>query len=148
MRVTMIEVGHWHAERHARSLQLGDAEIVGVCDRQPGVAARFVATAQLPVDLTCPPFQDYSEMLKTTRPDFVLAMGRHADMPAIARDLISAGIPFAIEKPVGTVCACIARQGGPIETWTFFSRGNREMIVQRSVNIILYRLYRCIMQHP
>jgi predicted dehydrogenase len=40
-------------------------------------------------------------MLKTTRPDFVLAMGRHADMPAIARDLIASGIPFAIEKPVG-----------------------------------------------
>jgi predicted dehydrogenase len=96
MRVAMIEVGHWHAARHARSLLQAEAEIVGVSDGQPGVAARFAA------DLGCPPFQDYRAMLEATGPDFVFAMGRHLDVPAIARYVIQAGIPCAIEKPLGT----------------------------------------------
>ena len=71
------------------------AAIVGVSDRQPGVAARFAA------QWDCPAFEDYQEMLLATRPEFVMAMGRHADMPAIARDLIEAHLPSAIEKPIG-----------------------------------------------
>ena len=96
MRVALIEVGHWHAARHLKSLQMGGAKIVGVSDKQAGVAEKFAA------GLGCPAFQDYLAMLKITRPEFVLAMGRHADMPGIARDLLEANIPFAIEKPVGT----------------------------------------------
>jgi predicted dehydrogenase len=95
MRVALIEVGHWHAARHARSLHVAGAAIVGVSDRQPGVAARFAT------QWACPAFEDYQEMLVATRPEFVMAMGRHADMPAIARDLIEAQLPFAIEKPIG-----------------------------------------------
>lgn len=96
MRVALIEVGHWHAGMHLKSLLLGGAEIVGVSDRQPGVAAAFAAGRGWSS------FQDHRALLKSTRPDFALAMGRHADMPAIARDLLEARIPFAIEKPLGT----------------------------------------------
>ena len=99
MRVALIEVGHWHAARHARSLHLAGAVIAGVSDRQPGVAARFAA------QWACPAFEDYREMLLNTQPEFVLAMGRHADMPAIARDLIEAHLPSAIEKPIGVSAA-------------------------------------------
>jgi predicted dehydrogenase len=95
MRVALIEVGHWHAAMHLRSLQLAGARVVGVSDRQAGVAERFAA------GLDCPAFQDYQVMLRETRPEFVLAMGRHVDMPAIAHDLLQAKIPFAIEKPIG-----------------------------------------------
>ncbi len=95
MRVALVEVGHWHAAMHVRSLQLAGARIVGVSDRQAGVAERFAA------GLDCPAFQDYQAMLRDTRPEFVLAMGRHVDMPAIAYDLLQANIPFAIEKPIG-----------------------------------------------
>jgi predicted dehydrogenase len=41
-------------------------------------------------------------MLAATEPDFVFAMGRHVDMPAIGRYLIETGVPCAIEKPLGT----------------------------------------------
>jgi predicted dehydrogenase len=95
MRVALIEVGHWHAAMHLRSLQLAGAQIVGVSDRQPGVAAHFATP------LGCPAFEDYHIMLRQTRPEFVLALGRHADMPQIARDLLATRLPFAIEKPIG-----------------------------------------------
>ena len=55
MRVVMIEVGHWHATMHLRSLRLAGAEIVGVSDRQPGVAARFAA------EIGCPAYADHRE---------------------------------------------------------------------------------------
>ncbi len=95
MRVALIEVGHWHSRMHLRSLQKTDAVIAGVSDHQPGTAKAFAG------ELGCPAFQDWRAMLDTTRPDLVVAMGRHADMPAIARGLLEAGIPFAIEKPTG-----------------------------------------------
>ena len=95
MRVVMIEVSHWHATMHLRSLCLAGAAIAGVSDRQPGVAARFAA------EIGCPAYVDHREMLAVVGPDFALVLGRHVDMPAMARDVIEAGIPCAIEKPAG-----------------------------------------------
>jgi predicted dehydrogenase len=40
-------------------------------------------------------------MLDRTKPDFVVALGRHVDMPAIFRHLVETGIPFLMEKPWG-----------------------------------------------
>jgi predicted dehydrogenase len=40
-------------------------------------------------------------MLATTRPDFVLALGRHRQMAGIAHDLLDQGYPFLMEKPMG-----------------------------------------------
>jgi nicotinamide-nucleotide amidase len=49
------------------------------------------------------------------------------------------------DKPVGTVCAAIARRGGRMESWTHVHfRANREMIVGRSARNILFRLYQII----
>jgi predicted dehydrogenase len=95
MRVVMVEVGHWHATMHLRSLRLAGAAIAGVSDRQPRVAARFAA------ELGCPAYADHREMLAEVQPDFALVLGRHVDIPAISRDVIEAGIPCAIEKPAG-----------------------------------------------
>ena len=56
MRVVMIEVGHWHAARHLRSLQLAGATIVGV-SRKIGVSrisAMIIitsATASAPITM-------------------------------------------------------------------------------------------------
>ena len=99
MRLAMIEVGHWHAGMHLRSFQLADeVEIVGVSDHQPGVASAFARQSGGRA------FERYQDLLEATQPDFVVAMGRHVDMPAIARCVIEAGFPCALEKPVG-VCA-------------------------------------------
>ena len=100
MKIAMIEVGHWHAPMHLRSFQMTeDIEIVGVSDSNPGVAETFAKKSG------GQPFQDYQEMLAAVQPHFVMALGRHADMPAIAQTLLEAGIPFAIEKPIGTSAA-------------------------------------------
>jgi predicted dehydrogenase len=46
-------------------------------------------------------FTNYRDMLATARPDFVLALGRHRQMAAIAHDLLDQGYPFLMEKPMG-----------------------------------------------
>lgn len=95
MRTALVEVGHWHASRYLRSLQLAGAQIVGVSDRMPGVAERFA------IEAGCPAFLDHKEMLTASRPDFVIALGRHVEMPQIAADILDTNIPFAMEKPIG-----------------------------------------------
>jgi predicted dehydrogenase len=102
MRAVMIGVGHWHAAMHLHSLCLAGATIAAVSDRQPGLAARFAA------EIDCPAYTDHREMLAQIRPDFVLVLGRHVDMTAVARDVIEADIPCAIEKPAGVSSEQIA----------------------------------------
>ena len=103
MRIAMIEVGHWHASMHLRSFKLAEGvEIVGVSDHQPGAAAVFAQTSGGQA------FERYQDMLEATQPDFVIAMGRHVDMPAIARFLLDTGLPFAMEKPIGLSAADVA----------------------------------------
>lgn len=103
MRVAMIGIGHWHAQMHLRSLQMAnDVEIIGVSDEQTDIAEAFADKVGSQA------FQDYQKMLETVQPDFVLAMGRPVDMPAIGKDLIEANIPCAIEKPVGVTADEVA----------------------------------------
>jgi predicted dehydrogenase len=98
-RVAVTEVSHWHSVYDASYLQilrdLG-CDIVGVSDRSRQIAAdraeRFGAM----------PFTDYRQMIEATKPEFVIALGRHCDMPEIFRFLVGAGVPFVMEKPWGT----------------------------------------------
>jgi predicted dehydrogenase len=90
-RVAAIDVSHWHSAYDASYLRvmrdLG-CEIVGVSDRDEGTAKnraeRFGSTA----------FTDYRRMIEAMRPEFVVALGRHCDMPETFRFLVDAGIPF------------------------------------------------------
>ncbi len=103
MRIAMIEVGHWHAAMHLRSFRLADdVEVVAVSDHQPGLAAAFAQESG------GQPFERYQEMLERTAPDFVVAMGRHVDMPEICRTMLETGIPFAMEKPIGISASDLA----------------------------------------
>jgi predicted dehydrogenase len=103
MRVAIIGASHWHANMHLRSLQLAeDVQIVGVSDQRIEAAEALTARAGGAV------YADYRDMLDSTAPEFVVALGRPVDMPVIGRYLINAGIPCAIEKPVGTSAADIA----------------------------------------
>lgn len=98
-RVAVTEVSHWHSAYDASYLRilrdLG-CDIVGVSDRTERIAKdraeRFGST----------PFTDYRRMIEETRPEFVIALGRHCDMPDIFRFLVGAGVPFLMEKPWGT----------------------------------------------
>jgi len=100
MRVAAIEVSHWHALNDAAYLRhlvaMADVELVAIQDSDAGLVAKRAAEVGSP-----PTFTDYRTMLASTRPDFVLALGRHRQMAAIAHDLLDQGYPFLMEKPMG-----------------------------------------------
>jgi len=75
---------------------MSDVEIVGLHDPSPEVAAQRAAELGNP-----PTFTDYKQMLAETRPDFVLALGRHRVMAEIAHYLLDNAYPFLMEKPMG-----------------------------------------------
>jgi predicted dehydrogenase len=80
-----------------------DVRIVGVQDCDPGLVARRAAEVGGP-----PAFTDHRGMLAATRPDFVVALGRHRQMAGIAHDLLDLGYPFMMEKPMGINAAEVA----------------------------------------
>jgi predicted dehydrogenase len=77
-----------------------DVELVGLHDPSEAIVAHRAAELGRP-----PTFTDYRVMLEKTRPDFVLALGRHRVMPEIAHHLLDAGYPFVMEKPIGVSAA-------------------------------------------
>jgi predicted dehydrogenase len=99
-RIAAIGVGHWHSLFDAAYLKalmhMPEAKLVALHD--PDVALAEQRAAELGSPRT---FGDYREMLERTRPDFVIALGRHCDMAAVAHHLLDERYPFLIEKPVG-----------------------------------------------
>src|SRR5258705_3327339 len=100
IRVAAIEVSHWHALHDAAYLRhliaMPDVEVVAIQDSDASLVARRAAEVGSP-----PTFTDYRQMLATTRPDFVVALGRHRQMAGIAHDLLDQCYPFLMEKPMG-----------------------------------------------
>jgi len=100
LRVAAIEVSHWHSlydSAYLRHLHaMPDVELVGLQDPSESIVAHRAAALGRP-----PTFTDYRAMLEKTKPDFVLALGRHRVMPEIAHHLLDAGYPFVMEKPIG-----------------------------------------------
>ncbi len=100
IRIAAVEVSHWHALNDAAYLRhlvaMPDVELVGIQDSDPALVAKRAAEVKNP-----PTFTDYKKMLAELRPDFVVALGRHSQMAAIAHDLLDAGYPFLMEKPMG-----------------------------------------------
>jgi len=104
IRVAAIGVSHWHALFDAAYLRhlvaMPDVTLVAVHDGDPALAAKRAAAVGSP-----PVYTDYRQMLAATRPDFVVALGRHSQMAGIANDLIDQGYPFLMEKPMGVSAA-------------------------------------------
>jgi predicted dehydrogenase len=97
-RVAVIGAGHYHATLapyYLKILQNEKLDIVGVHDPDRAVAEdrarRCGSTA----------YTDYRSMIDKTKPEFVLSLNRHVDMPGPFRFLVDAGIPFLAEKPWG-----------------------------------------------
>src|SRR5262245_51680500 len=101
IRVAAVEVNHWHSLhdsaylRHAVSLP--GVELVAVQDASPAIAAERAAALGNPAVFT-----DYRKMLAEIRPDFVIALGSHRAMIELAHHLLDQGVPFLMEKPMGT----------------------------------------------
>lgn len=95
MRISLLEVGHWHAaDNIRRAVDLG-LEIIAVSDHCRETAE------QLGKQLNCPAYTDFQRLLDTEAPDFVFAHGIHSEMPQIAEALVQHGTPFVMEKPMG-----------------------------------------------
>ena len=157
-RIAVIDVSHWHSTYDASYLKiLTDLErdIVGVSDRDEAIARdrarRFNSV----------PFTDYREMIEKTRPEFVIALGRHSDMPQTFRYLVDAGVPFIMEKPWGTDADTVAGLaelaehrgawvGAPFVTRTsFWSLTAKRMVEQGEfgrISHITFRMIRPTMQ--
>jgi predicted dehydrogenase len=104
MRIAAIEVSHWHALHDSAYLRhlaaIPDVELVGIQDPSPEILAERAAALGHPLT-----FADDREMLERTRPDFVIALGRHATMAETAHHLLDEGYPFLMEKPMGVSAA-------------------------------------------
>ncbi len=157
-RVAVTGVSHWHSTYDASYLQvLMDLkrDIVGVSDADRSIAEdrakRFNSTA----------FTDYQAMIEKTKPDFVVALGRHSEMPDIFRYLINTRIPFMMEKPWGvddeTVrgLAALAESKGawvavPFMTrYSYWAEAARDMVHSGelgAVSHIVFRMIRPTMQ--
>jgi len=100
IRIAAIGVSHWHAVYDAAYLRhlvaMPDVELVAIQDSDIDLAAKRAAEVGGPSV-----YADYHKMLAATRPDFVLALGRHGQMARIAHDLLDEGFPFLMEKPMG-----------------------------------------------
>jgi len=97
-RVAVIGVGHYHAfspPNYLRILQNQKLDIVGIHDPDPSIASRYAGQ----VGSTA--YTDYRAMIEKTKPEFVVALGRHFAMPAAFRFLVDSRIPFLMEKPWG-----------------------------------------------
>lgn len=107
VRVAAIGVSHWHAlydPAYLRQLhKMEGVEIVAIQDDDIDVANRRGAEVGSPKA-----FSGYKEMLLQTRPDFVLALGRHDRMAVVAHHLLDNGYPFMMEKPMGLNAAEVA----------------------------------------
>jgi predicted dehydrogenase len=96
MRVAIIGASHWHLPLYLEPLlEVPGAKVVGVSDPSQAVVAA------LSQRLDCVGDVDFRALCRRVKPDFVLALGRHVDMPDQARFLIAERIPFALEKPCG-----------------------------------------------
>jgi predicted dehydrogenase len=157
-RFAVIDVSHWHSTHDAaycRILRDLDRQIVGVSDSNPTIAqdrAQSFGGAA---------FTDYRAMIETTKPGFVIALGRHTDMPETFRYLVTTGLPFIMEKPWGTdpdtvsQLAALARRHNTWVAVPFINRASQWALTARrmiedgafgTISHIFYRTIRPTMQ--
>ncbi|MDE0808893.1 MAG: gfo/Idh/MocA family oxidoreductase, partial [Alphaproteobacteria bacterium] len=87
MKILLLEVSHWHFPLYIDALLNAGVKIVAISDRDQMIRERES------VRFGCPGHADWRKALETSRPDAVIAFGRHAEMPEIARALIDRRIP-------------------------------------------------------
>ena len=97
-RVAVIGVDHYHATstpNYLRILQSEHVDVLGVHAPDAAIAAKWAG------QYNSTPYTDYRVMIEKTKPEFVVALGRHVAMPAEFRFLVDTGVPFLMEKPWG-----------------------------------------------
>lgn len=94
-KVAVCGVSHWHADMHLGGLKRVGAQIVGIHDEDLSVATKIAS------EQSAPEFVDLAEMVRSTRPDLVVALGTPTAVLNSARWLIANGVPCIVEKPIG-----------------------------------------------
>lgn len=96
MNLAFIGASHWHLPLYLDPvLEIDGVRVVGVSDPDASCVKTLAAR------LGCAGDTDFRALCRKTRPDFVVALGRHCDMVEQAKFLLEEGIPFALEKPCG-----------------------------------------------
>lgn len=98
IKTAFLGVSHWHVPLYMRAVERDGLQVVAVSDENRDMAAGYGEK------LGCRVYQDYRELLDKEKPDFVFAFEKHCNMPEMASEIITRGIPFTIEKPLG-LCA-------------------------------------------
>lgn len=102
MRVAVSGVAHWHAPMHFKALDYAGAQVVGVTDPSTNTAREVAVARGLDA------YDGLAELVETTRPDLVIALGKPADVLEDARWLVDHGLPCVVEKPIGISGADLA----------------------------------------
>jgi len=98
-RVAIVGIDHYHAISTPDYLQILAGEqldILGIHAPDAALAGKYAARYK------STPYTDYRQMIDKTKPEFIVALGKHSAMPAEFRYLVSTGIPFLMEKPWAT----------------------------------------------
>ena len=97
-RVAVVGADHYHATstpNYLRILQDQKLDIAGIHAPDSAIASKWATQYRSTA------YTDYRQMVERTKPEFVVALGHHAAMPAEFRFLVEAGVPFLMEKPWG-----------------------------------------------
>ncbi len=106
IRIAFLGVSHWHVPLYMRAVEQDGLQVVAVSDENQDMAAGYGEK------LGCRVYRDYRELLDREKPDFVFAFEKHCNMPELAGEIISRGIPFTIEKPLGLCAGDVGRVMG------------------------------------
>jgi predicted dehydrogenase len=151
MNLAFIGASHWHLPLYLDpALEIEGVKVVGVSDPDAACVKR------LATQFGCAADTDFRALCRKTRPDFVVALGRHCDMVDEATFLLEEGIPFALEKPCGLNArdaACLAaleaRTGNFAAVPLVFRNGDfAARLQQMSARGVQYMTYRFIAGFP
>ena len=98
-RVAVVGIDHYHAISPPNYLQIlanEKLDILGIHAPDAALAAKYA------MQYKSTPYTDYRLMIDKTKPEFIIALGKHSAMPEEFRYLVSTGIPFLMEKPWAT----------------------------------------------
>ncbi len=99
-RAVVIGIDHFHAISAPDYIRLlksqSDVDLVGL------QAPNLAYTTKYATMYNTTPFTDYREMVEKTKPDFVIALGKHVEVPEKFRYLVSVNVPFLFEKSWAT----------------------------------------------
>ena len=151
MKLAFVGASHWHLPLYLDpALEIDGVKVVGVSDPDAGCVNTLARR------LGCVGDTDFRALCKKTRPDFVVALGRHCDMVDEATFLLEEGSPFALEKPCGlnardaaTLAALEARTGNFAAVPLVFRNGDfSARLKDMSAQGAQYMTYRFIAGFP